>query len=150
MQTSKVVGKDVLIRHLKRGTLSDYFAKNLQNNNKLFITFGVRTEIESDLDDEELSKEWHRLLKEAFLQRVVVKTRQKYQFQKQYKQLFYNLYTFDNGLTDGEKQIIVLACQHGIMMETNDPRLITVLNKIKLSPHMQKYTIKLLNTRNRT
>ena len=148
MQTTRVVGKDVLMQHLRLGTLSDYFAKNLRDGNKLFITFGTRTEIEKEIDDEELSKKWHRILKEAILQRVVVKAHREYQLQKLHKLLFDNLHTFDSSLTISEKQIIALVCQHGIRMETDDLRLIRVLSKIKLSPHLKKYTIKLFNTRN--
>ena len=111
----------------------------------IYITFGVRREVEGLLHSQAQTETWHKLLKEGLQQRLIVKSRHKYTLDRDYKKLFYNLHTFSVKLSDVERNLIALSFQVGIEIDTDDPRIIRVSNEIKSSPHLRKYVIKLFS-----
>lgn len=139
MNQDKAMYTDTLCSYLKNGTLEEFFEKCKLENIRLYIPFGVRKEVEEILEDEASAQVWHNTLKQGLAQGVVIKSRHKYDFERDYKLLYHKLNSFDEDLNNVQKHIIALSLQEGINIDTNNPKIIRALNTIKISPHLQKY-----------
>lgn len=147
MRQSLVVAADVLLKHIKDGTLANYFCTYKKNGVTLYITFGVRNSIEEVLDDVDKTETWHRLLNEGIAQGLIVKSRHKYHLEHDYKMLYRNLRTIGDKLSDAEKEVITLSLQEGIEIDTDNPGIYKVVNYIETTQHLQKYARKLISHR---
>lgn len=147
MRKEIAVAADILIDSLKNNTLCIYFSNYLRKGFALFITFGVRRKVEESLENENETKTWHTLLKEALQQRLIVKSRHKYKLNREFKKLYRSLPTRGEKLTLVERELIAFSFQQGVEIDTNDPRIINVINEIKSNPRYRKYTLKLYSRR---
>ncbi len=145
MKIGLVVALDILVNRLGNNTLSKYFTEHSIKKTELYITFGIRHKVEESITDEKQTAEWHKLIKEATQQRIVVKSLHKYKLKSEFKKLYHRLKPLNEKLTPIERNLIALSFQHGIDVDTDDSRLTRVINEVKTTPHLQKFAAKLLS-----
>lgn len=145
MKTGQVVATDVLINKIQNNTLEEYFKKYSEQKNELYITFGTRRKVEESLDDENHTLEWHRLLKLAIQNHLVVNSLHKYRLKHEFKKLYHKLKSFSEKLTPIERDFITLAFQLGYEVDSDDSRIIRAVNKVKTTPHLRKFAAKLFS-----
>ena len=82
---------DIVLRHLRSSRLEE-FLRNCRNNGvRVYIPFGVRKEVEESLDNPIETESLHRIMKEGLSQGVIVKSRHKYDLDRDFKILFRRL-----------------------------------------------------------
>ena len=142
---SKAVASDYILDKVKDGTLLRYFNECREKGISLYIPYGIRKDVEEQLDSENDTQFFHSSLKEMIQQRLVVNSRHKYQLEQEYKPLYRNLNRFNEKLSESERFLIALSLQLGINIETNDSRIIRIINEIKTTPNLQKYAVRLMS-----
>ena len=139
MGQDKIMYTDSLKNYIHKGTFEKYLEECKNNNVRLYIPFGVRKEVAESLDNETDSQMWHNTLKQGLVQGVVIKSRHKYDFERDFKLLYHKLNSVDNELNNTQKHAIALSLQQGIIIDTKNSRIIRALSTIKTSPHLEKY-----------
>lgn len=145
MRIDALVYTDILIEHLRHGTLETFLKKYKKNEARLYIPFGVRGEVEESLDDIDEIKSWHNLLKQGLSQGLIVKSSHKYDFERPYKILFSKLNSINPELSPVQRHIVALSLQLGIYIITKNEQINRTINKIKITTHLQKYSIRLIS-----
>ncbi len=145
MRNNISIYSDTLIDHLRRGTLETFLEECKQESTRLYIPFGVRKEVEEDLDNVVETELWHNLLKQGLSQGVIVKSRHKYDFERPYKILFSRLNSINPELNSVQRHIVTLSLQIGINVNTNNKQIIRTINEIKTTAHLQKYATRLIS-----
>ena len=145
MRTGISTYTDTIIRHLRNGFLDD-FLKNCKNNDvRVYIPFGVRKEVEESLESPVETESLHHIMKEGFAQGVIVKSRHKYDLDRDFKILFRRLNGINRELNQVQRHIIALSLQLGIEIHTRNKQIIRTINEIKTTPHLQKYAARFLS-----
>jgi len=139
------VYSDNLVEHLRRGTLETFLEECKKNDTRLYIPFGVRKEVEENLDNIDETESWHNLLKQGLSQGVIVKSRHKYDFERPYKILFSRLNSINPELNSVQRHIVTLSLQLGIIIHTKNKQIIRTINEIKTTTHLQKYSTRLIS-----
>lgn len=142
MKNSLVMAVVPLLNKLENNTLSNYFSECSSRDIVLYIPYGVRRKIEGSLSDENQTAQWHRLIKEAIKQRIVVDSLHKYKLKREYRELYHKLNSFHEKLTPVERNLISLSFQLGIDVVSDDPKIIRALSEVKTSPRLEKYARK--------
>ena len=145
MRNNILVYSDTLIEHLRKRTLETFLEECKKNNTRLYIPFGVRKEVEEDLDTANETESWHNLLKQGLFQGVIVKSRHKYDFERPYKILFSRLNSINLELNSVQRHIVTLSLQLGININTKNKQIIRTINEIKTTTHLQKYSTRLIS-----
>jgi len=136
---------DTIIRHLRNGFL-DGFLKNCKNNDvRVYIPFGVRKEVEESLENPAETESLHHIMKEGFAQGVIVKSRHKYDLDRDFKILFRRLNGINRELNQVQRHIVALSLQLGIEIHTKNKQIIRTISEIKTTPHLQKYAARFLS-----
>lgn len=136
---------DTVIRHLRSGSLEG-FLKNCKNSfTHVYITFGVRKEVEEALDNPKETESLHRIIKEGLAQSVIVKSRHKYDLKSDFKILFRRLNGINHELNQVQRHLVALSLQLGIEILTRNKQIIRTINEIKTTPHLQKYAARFLS-----
>lgn len=145
MRKSIAIAADKLLVNVRGNSLSAYWQQLRKKNELIYIPYGVRSEVEETLDNEDQTIYYHSRLKEGIRQGFIVNSRHKYTLEHEYKNLYRNLSGFKEQLTEADKQLIALSLQLGIEIDTMDPKIIKTINEIKTTPHLQKYVMRLMS-----
>lgn len=145
MKEGLVIASDVLLIRLEDNTLSKYFAEHSNKKIELYIPFGIRRKVEESITDEKQTIKWHKLIKEAIQQRIVVNSLHKYTLKREFKKLYHKLKSLNEKLIPIERNLIALSFQLGFAVDTDDDRLIRTINDVKTTPHLQMFASKLLS-----
>ena len=142
MKSEVAVAADVLIDNTVNDTLDKLFAEYRRKECVLYIPFGVRRKVEESLENEELTRKWHKLFRESLQQRLIINSRHKYTLEHNFKKLFRLLPKLGKKLTMSERELIALSFQLGIDIDTNDQKIIRTLSYIKTEPGLKRYALR--------
>jgi hypothetical protein len=148
MRKEKAIAADTIVNRIRNGTLEKHLREYKENNYHLYLSYGIRAQIEENFTDEEqeYAKTYHTLLKEVIKQGLVINSRHKYTLEKFFKPLHKHLLGLEEKLNDAERHLVVLSLQLGIEIDTDDKRIINTINEIKTTTHLQKYAMKLMSS----